>query len=167
MIISSIKNRVRFSDENIKKEYIRNEIEKSLKSLDGIKDIRMTKEIGSLLINYDQEKLKLEQITDSLKDYIDVTEQAKDKTTNKSDYINKAANIVKKGMGSGKGKGGKGGKGMKNNDTNSGNLVGMAVDSFTGNGLVKTAVYGALGIQGYKKGKDIVQGKGKGKKNNK
>lgn len=162
MIVSSIKNRVRFLDENIKNEQIRDGIKNELKSLDGLKDIRMTKEIGSLLINYDQEKLPLDKIKDYLRDYIDVTEQVKDETNKKFDYMNKAANIVKKGMGKGKG-----GRGMKNTGSNSGNLVGMVMDNFTGNGLVKTAVYGALGVQGYKKGKDIVQGKGKGKKNSK
>lgn len=146
MIVSSIKNRVRFSDENIKNKETREKIEKSLEDLQGIEDIRITEKIGTLLINYDEDKIKILEITDSLKEYIDITEKPVNYGSEENNYINKAVGLVKKGK--------------RNRSSNSGGLINMAVDNFRGNGIVKTAVYGVLGVQGYK---NIVGSQGKGK----
>ena len=143
MIVSSIQGRIRFSDENIKNLEVADKINKSLESLEGIENIRINRVIGSLLVNYDEEKTSLMEITNLLKEYIDTEYRPKEIQSSNYNYIKKAIETFRTEVGN---QNHKKGKGMEN---------------FTVNGIMKYALYSVLGVQGYKKGKGIMQGKGR------
>lgn len=155
MIVSSIHGRIRFSDENIKRSETADKINKSLESLEGIENIRINGVIGSLLVNYDEEKTNLVEITNLLKKYIDIDYEPREIQPQKYNYIDKAIEVVKNEMGNQKQRTGKGKQG-----SNKGNLMDMGMENLTGSGIMKFALYSVLGVQGYKKGKGIIQGKG-------
>ena len=141
MIVSSIQGRIRFSDENIKNLEVADKINKSLESLGGIENIRINRVIGSLLINYDEEKTSLIEITNLLKEYINTEYKPKEIESPNYNYIKKAietfrAEIAQQNHGKGR-------------------------ENFTVNGIMKYALYSVLGVQGYKKGKGMMQGKGR------
>lgn len=155
MIVSSINGRIRFSDENIKNVEIADKINKSLESLEGIENIRINERIGSLLINYDEEKILLIEIVNILKAYIDVEYNPKEIQLPRNNHMDKAVEILKNEMGNQNHKKGKG-----KHSSNKNNLMDMGMESFSGNGIMKFVLYSVLGVQGYKKGKGMLQGKG-------
>ena len=104
MIVSSIKNRIRFVDANIKNQDTADKIEKSLKNLEGVESIRINKVIGSLLINYNEEKTSEIELINSLKEYIDISEQSieeRNKDINSfkaSSYLDKISSVFRKSL---------------------------------------------------------------------
>ena len=154
MIVSSINGRIRFSDENIKNSEVADKINKSLEGLEGIENVRINGVIGSLLINYNEKKILLIEIVNILKKYIDVEYKPKEEEFPKNNYMNKAVKMVKNEMGNQKHKKGKG----KNSSSN--NLMEMGMENFSGNRIMKFVLYSVLGVEGYKKGKGMLQGKG-------
>lgn len=156
MIVSSIKGRIRLVDDNIKNLETADKIKKALKDLEGLESIRVNEVIGSLLLNYDQDKITEIQILEILKEYIDIRQKPKENPSGDNIYIDKAVDVVKKNLNR---------KKYSWGGSNQGS--GIRADNFTLGGAkepLKMILFSILGIEGYKKGKGLMQGQGKGKK---
>lgn len=98
MIVSSIKGRIRFSDENIKNQETADKIKNVLKDLEGVESIRINELIGTLLINYDNEKITEIQLLEILKEDIDIRQKPKENLSKDNQYLDKAVDVVKKNL---------------------------------------------------------------------
>jgi hypothetical protein len=148
-----MKGRIRILDSNLKDLKRIDLVKESLEKLDGIKDIRITDTVGSLLINYDPIVIPLEGILGSLEGLVNLEMESVDKK--ESNILNKKAmgnflgNMIQE-TGRGQGRGG----GNERNISNT-NFLSIFLDQVSDNQLVKTALLGFVGVKGYKKGKGM------------
>ncbi len=98
MIVSSIKGRIRFLDENIKREEKADKIINRLKNLEGIESIRVNRVIGSLLINYDEASISHIHLLEILKEDIDIRQEEKTSPSEEDGYLNKTMDVLKKNL---------------------------------------------------------------------
>lgn len=157
MIVSSIKGRIRFSDENIKNQETADKIKNVLKDLEGIESIRLNELIGTLLITYDNEKITEIQLLEILKEDIDIRQKPKENLSKDNQYLDKAVDVVKKNLNRRKYSwdGSPSSSGIRTNNT----IISQSKEP------LKLLLFSVLGIEGYKKGKGLMQGQGKGKRN--
>ncbi len=155
MIVSSIKGRIRFLDENIKREEKADKIINRLKNLEGIESIRVNRVIGSLLINYDEASISHIHLLEILKEDIDIRQEEKTSPSEEDGYLNKTMDVLKKNLNRKKYSWG-------GSSQSSGFRTDKTVTS--PNKALKILIYSLLGVGGYKKGKGLMKGQGSGKK---